>query len=245
MPLLWLMMACSQPSADQADREVYLATVRDPAQTSRCAEIQSPSLRAECRSLAALALAESGDLDGAQALCVDAPPGPWRDECYFLTCDGARLSATAANRCCADAGQFRLRCRGHALGREAKATFDAFPLGSEAEGLAAVAEVVAREQGAQQWTGKAEQIVASMLAARAPEGPLTPQVCGNIGASMCSDVYEELLRQATSGASGLGFRAACASTVSRERVEMLDLPSWSPELNAVADVTWQRVCHHR
>lgn len=240
-----LLLGCGAAPTERLDREAYLAVVADPGQGSRCSEIADGGLRTECVALAALDHAEAGRVDAARALCSQLQPGGWQDECHFLTCDGARLVSAEAVDCCKSAGRFRRRCMGHAMGRDAMGAFEALPPGQEAAGLAAVEAVVARYQGAGVARHKAEQIVQAALLQRAPEGPLSPEVCGDIGALLCARVYEEMLRQATRPTVGqptAGLERACAPTVDVEDVAALGLPVWKPELDAVAQRAWDRVC---
>lgn len=242
---LAVSLGCAAPATERADREAYLAVVADPGAGDRCREIVDVSLRSECVALAALARAEAGEVPGARALCSQLPPGGWQDECHFLTCDGAALVGREAVDCCKSAGRFRRRCMGHAMGRDAMQAFEALPPGQESAGLAAVQSVVAQYQGAGVARHKAEQIVQAALLQRAPEGPLTPEVCGDIGELLCARVYEEMLRQATRPTVGqptAGLEELCTATVPVEAVAARGLPTWEPALDGVAQRAWDRIC---
>ena len=129
LPLLLLPFlaagACGDGAAGDAER--YRQVVADPALDPgagllRCGAITDPDLRGDCVVYLA-GRREASAEPGADALCAAAPEGLWRDECHFVSAEGARRAGrrNEAARQCLSAGRFKDDCGQHLWQSEVRA----------------------------------------------------------------------------------------------------------------------------
>ena len=245
---LSLVVACGGSPSGVNDSRAYLKaqSTGDPV---FCEEISEPGLQGECFAHAGRERAEAGDAAGGQEVCRAMPAGPWRDECFFLVADAAGAVGDEAKRLCAESGQFRQQCVGHAISRDVATIFGASERGEEAQLLADVEARIGTYIGGGEVKKKARRLVAAELSARDPEVPFGPAQCGTVGDRVCTDAYVERIKRAAKlinpeeGASD--WRRACGATVDPVKVAELGLPTWEPEIDELAQKAWARVCVSR
>lgn len=112
--ILAVFLACGgSPDAVEAALAPW---PEDPdALVATCATLAFPELVTTCRVQASARYAQSGNSDGADAVCAQIAEGTWREECHFRAGEelGKRGYTTAALHHCREAGWFARNCLTH------------------------------------------------------------------------------------------------------------------------------------
>lgn len=238
-----LVVACGdEPPSQRADRSAYFRALaaEDP---EACLPIEAADLRHECVALTSSALAET-DLVTAQLWCARVPPGVWRDECAFLSCDTAAVPLASARSCCSSAGRYATRCLGHAVSRAITAELSTHAPGDEASAWEAARSIAVGALGPS-GEARALEFVAQAWSSRMGEDGLTDAVCGTAPAVVCAAVYEAAIGALASEAGVTPkerVRPACARVVRPSRAGSAGLPLWQPSQDAVVQGVFKRLC---
>ncbi len=240
-----LPSGCGSGAPGQARRYVDAAT---SGGGDACAALADDDLRGECLVFAAAEVGPS-DPAAAEALCTQAPPGVWQDECWFHLADTLSASGDLALSMCNRAGRFRDPCLGHAVSRDSRQILASLPPGQEQQALAALTDAAVAYLGNERGRARARQNLVKALAARFLDGPFDPEGCGDAPDELCTAVYRELLTLATAQSRGPGrgsgdglFRIVCEQGATLPLVEQLGLPVWTPAGEALALRAWQELC---
>lgn len=246
--LLLTVVGCTGSPSGTSDSRLYLEAqaTGDPV---LCEQISESGLRGECFAHAGRERAEAGDAAGGQDVCRSMVAGPWRDECFFLVADASGAVGDEAKRLCAESGQFRQQCVGHAISRDVATLFAVSERGAEAQLLDDVEARIGTYIGGGEVKQKARRLVAAELSARDPEVPFGRAQCGTVGDRVCTDAYVERIKRAAKLINPeevtSDWRRACGSTVDPGNVAELGLPAWDPDIDELAQKAWARVCVSR
>ncbi|MCB9778242.1 MAG: hypothetical protein H6742_06745 [Alphaproteobacteria bacterium] len=249
--LSWLgltLWACAlQGDGDDAGRDAraYVAAV-GAADPGACDGIGRGDLAAECRAFAAAEQAMAGDLAAAEATCDGLDAGPWRDECFFELADTIAAQGEEGRRLCDRAGGWAQRCASHAFGRRAQERVADLPVGEESEALADLEALGTAWFGPRLGPIEAQGFLASALAERIGQGPLSAARCGTASVELCAAAYRSAVLR-PGGPQGVPTDGALLGTACRgprepERIAAMGLPSWEPEVDEAAQRAWARLC---
>lgn len=242
-----LLLACaSEPQPGPALRYVEVAASGD---ARACRTLDDPQLVAECLVFTLEDTVEAGGVQAGRELCASLPQGVWRSECWFQLSDEVRASGDLAKELCGQAGSFSIQCLGHVVARDSQRILGEVPVGRESEALARLREVSIDYLGQRLGTSKARQNMRKALAARFRDQPFHPDGCGDVGPSMCREVYRELV-SFVAAHEGIGpqrggdkaIRKVCQEGASLELVEAVGLPGWAPEGEELALTAWEELC---
>lgn len=245
LPLVIVVACATEPRpatrADGADQRAYTRAAQGDADA--CEEISDPRLSGECLAFSARARAPA-DLADAQAACARIADPLWRDECRFLVCDAAEVSAADARHCCAGGGRYETRCIGHAVSREVYGVLERFPPGDEDSAWAAARQASVAALGPA-GADRAADLFVRFIVDRTTESWLHTADCGTAPEALCADAYAELVKRVADSQERdpVAFvRSACARTVGVDRATDLGLPGWDPPLDAAVQAAFSRMC---
>lgn len=228
-----------------SDTELYLQAMEVPPEraTDVCARISIPSMRGECQTHNAAAVAREGDIDLAWQLCEKIDDQVWQEECWFLTTDEAEVIGEDAVTACRRTGRYRTNCLGHAIGREVETTEKKHDgVGREPELEKAVGDVVARYKPNapdDQRQVTVDRIVAQILSKRWGDGPFDASKCGNAKPEHCRLAYRMRLDAAP---PEIPIERLCRDGVTLEGVTAARAPYWEPGSEADAQLVWKQLC---
>lgn len=247
-----LLLAWSLACGGASDPAPARAYVEAAAQGSpeACAAVSDPELRGECLVFTLDAQVEAGGLDAGRALCTQVPAGLWADECWFQLSDAVRATGELAKDLCGRSERFSAQCLGHVVARDSQSVLAELPPGQEAEALERLRELSVDYLGQRLGTAKARQNMRKALAARFRDQPFDPEGCGNVGPTVCREVYRELVTFAAAHEQGeanrvgdTAIRRICLDGPTLEGVRAARLPEWTPAGEPLALAAWEELCH--
>ncbi|MFT5684805.1 MAG: hypothetical protein ACI8RZ_005750 [Myxococcota bacterium] len=243
MAVLFFLLACNTPT----DAERYLAATADPSNPTRCDPIADAWLAGECRTMAAAAVVEGGDVDGGITICGQLTVGdPWRDECYFLVSDRSSASGDQAREICALSGQFEDRCLGHAFGRDGRALLEGVVPGEELVAYRALREKSGEYFAEQQTSSKKLwHMMTEFVASRDFDVPFSAATCGTLPKSICRTGFQTRIRFSIRDSGG--FEGDLHGLCGKGRVEVeaavaLGGPRWEADVDEVVQGAWRQFC---
>lgn len=221
--LLALALACATPPATDAYLDAAL-------NGSPCGAIDDPALRGECWSFSAQKVAAAGHVEQALALCEQST-ALWHDECVFLVSDTVDSTFELADQLCNRANALRPQCLGHASNREARALL-AEP-GAETAALARLAERTRAYRSPEMARDEARRMVLQRVADRRADQPFDVEICGDLSADLCRDVYIERLMRG----GGADPKSGCDDPEIRQ-----GLAPWTPPELPLVQEAWTLLC---
>lgn len=254
--LVLLVASCgSEAGPSRAEDLRTYAALAGSEEPDACGVIVDAGLRGECTSMAAAALAPR-EPAAAEAACEAMEAGFWKDECWFLVADAAGSRGADVARRCGQAGRLRNQCLAHAFDREL-AESRAELAGEGAAALeAALAERFAAFVPAPRAARAARVMVAGQLAEQAPGAPFALAHCGDAGPDTCRDAFVLRVETAVTRGVCLGrpdpgcapsaLAPVCgAESPTPALAAEAGLPTWSEDLEPLAQAAWQRLCDPR
>ena len=240
-PALWvaslLALGCGEPAPPSA-MDAYLAALDSPGQPDACAAIPDVELASECLAHAARELAQDDQVEPAKAACAQIQSPMWKEECWFLVADGARLEGAEAIALCRAARRYRYQCLGHANSRSIAPALDALELGNEPETLDRMREVALTYFPPPVAAGQVKEALARyMITVR--EGPWGPSTCGNADVELCQAAYVFRLRR---DATDRELATACASADPFAVHASVKGAVVEPEWEDQAREAWRELC---
>lgn len=254
--LVLLVAGCgSEPAPSRTEDLRTYAALAGSSDPSACSGIRDDSLRGECTSMAAAALA-ARDPAAAEAACAAMTAGFWQDECWFLVADAAGSRGADVARRCGEAGRLRNQCLAHAFDRELAESRAELA----GEGMAALEAALAERFAAFVPAPRAERaarvMVAGQLSEQAPGEPFDVAHCGEVQAETCRDAFVLRVETAVTrgvclgrpdpGCAPAALAPVCgAASPTPQAAAEAGLPTWTEALDPLAQEAWQRLCDPR